>query len=92
MLPANAASTESPSRSRLVERSFTSFCRFTHPSREMMTTLSSSTMKSSAVYSVSLASLSMVVRRLSPYLPLMSSSSARTIFQRLSSSFSSALI
>ena len=51
VLPANAASTESPSRSRVVERSFTSFCRFTQPSRDTMTTLSSSTMKSSAEYS-----------------------------------------
>ena len=31
VLPAIAASTLSPSRSRVVDRSFTSFCRFTHP-------------------------------------------------------------
>ena len=51
VLPASTASTESPSRSRVVDRSFTSFCRFTQPSRDTMTTLSSSTMKSSAEYS-----------------------------------------
>ena len=55
MLPASAASTASPSRSRVVDRSFTSFCRFTQPSRDTITTLSSSTMKSSAEYSGSSA-------------------------------------
>ena len=70
VLPAKAASTESPSRSRVVDRSFTSFCRFTQPSRDTITTLSSSTMKSSAVYSGSPESLAMAVRRLSPYLLL----------------------
>ena len=57
VLPANAASTASPSRSLVVDRSLTSFCRFTQPSRDTMTTLSSSTMKSSAVYSGSPVSL-----------------------------------
>ena len=65
VLPATAASTLSPSRSRVVARSLTSFWRFTQPSRETMTTLSSSTMKASAAYSVSSAS-SMALRRLSP--------------------------
>ena len=57
VLPANAASTASPSRRRVVDRSFTSFCRFTQPSRDTITTLSSSTMKSSAEYSGSPLSL-----------------------------------
>ena len=92
VLPANAASTESPSRSRVVDRSLTSLWRFTHPSRETMTTLSSSTMKSSAEYSGSSLSLAIEVRRLSPYFVLTSSSSERTSFQREASSFSSALI
>src|SRR5438067_1343551 len=83
---------ESPSRSRVVARSFTSFCRFTQPSRDTMTTLSSSTMKSSALYSCSPSSLSIAVRRLSPYFLLISSSSVRTSFHRLSSSLSNALI
>src|SRR6266498_3236079 len=64
VLPASAASTASPSRNRVDERSFTSFCRFTQPSRETITTLSSSTMKSCAVYSGSLVSLAMAVREL----------------------------
>jgi DNA gyrase subunit A len=65
VLPGNTARTESPSRSRVVDRSRTSFCRFSQPSRDTMTTLSSSTMKSSAVNSTSsVASIS--VRRLSP--------------------------
>ena len=96
VLPANAASTESPSRNRVVDKSFTSFCRFTQPSRDTMTTLSSSTMKSSAEYSGSSLSLAISVRRLSalpsPYWRWTSSSSARTSFQRLSSSLSSAPI
>ena len=46
--------------------SFTSFCRFTQPSRDTMTTLSSSMMKSSAVYS-RFASASISVRRLSSF-------------------------
>ena len=54
VLPASTASTESPSRRRVVDKSFTSFCRFTHPSFDTMTMLSSSTMKSSAVYSTRL--------------------------------------
>ena len=83
VLPASTASTESPSRSRVVDTSFTSFCRFTQPSRDTMTTLSSSTMKSSAEYSGSSLSLAIAVRRLSPYFLCTSSSSLRTIFQRL---------
>ena len=67
VLPGNAASTESPSRNLVVARSFTSFWRFTQPSRDTITTLSSSTMKSSAVYSASPSSLAMVERRASPY-------------------------
>ena len=66
VLPGITASTLSPSRRRVDEMSFTSFCRFTHPSRETMTTLSSSTMKSSAEYSGSALSLAIEVRRLSP--------------------------
>ena len=68
VLPGSTASTESPSRSRVVERSRTSFCRFTHPSRDTMTTLSSSTMKSSAVNATS-SSVSISVRRLSSLPP-----------------------
>ena len=66
VLPASTASTESPSRRRVVDRSFTSFCRFTHPSFDTMTMLSSSMMKSSAVYST-LSSASISVRRLSSF-------------------------
>ena len=66
VLPASTASTESPSRSRVVDRSLTSFCRFTQPSCETMTMLSSSTMKSSAVYST-VSSASISVRRLSRF-------------------------
>src|SRR4026209_2583332 len=62
------ASTASPSRRRVVDRSRTSFCRFTHPSRDTMTTLSSSTMKSSAVKETS-SSASISVRRLSSFPP-----------------------
>ena len=67
VLPGSTASTESPSRNRVDAMSFTSFCRFTQPSRDTMTTLSSSTMKSSAEYSGSLVSLSIAVRRLSRF-------------------------
>ena len=51
VLPGSTASTASPSRTRVDAMSFTSFCRFTQPSRVTTTTLSSSMMKSSAVYS-----------------------------------------
>ena len=75
-----------PSRRRVVDRSFTSFCRFTQPSRDTMTTLSSSTMKASAEYSTSSVS-SMRVRRRSSSGRRTSSgsprSSSRTSFQRL---------
>ena len=67
VLPCSTASTASPSRTRVDATSFTSFCRFTQPSRETITTLSSSTMKSSAVYSDSPSSLEIIVRRASPY-------------------------
>ena len=93
--PAIAASTPSPSRRRVVARSFTSFCRFTQPSLDRMTTLSSSTMKASAEYSTSSVS-SMRVRRRSifgsPYFFWISGSSSRTSVQRLLSSLSSASI
>ncbi len=92
MLPAHTAITASPSRSLVVDRSFTSFWRFTQPSRDTITTLSSSTMKSSAEYSGSPLSLAMVVRRLSPYWLLIDSSSERTSAQRLSSFFSRVVI
>src|SRR5256885_1861338 len=75
VLPAHTAITASPSRSLVVDRSFTSFCRFTQPSRDTITTLSSSTMKSSAEYSGSPLSLALLVRRLSPYWLLIDSSS-----------------
>ena len=65
VLPASTARTASPSRSRVVAMSFTSFCRLTQPSRDTITTLSSSTMKSSAEYSGSAVSPSMLLRRLS---------------------------
>ena len=67
VLPGTIASTASPSRRRVDPASFTSFCRFTHPSRVTMTTLSSSMMKSSAVYSSSGTSPVTSERRASPY-------------------------
>ena len=51
VLPASTASTESPSRRRVVDRSFTSFWRFTQPSCVTRTMLSSATMSSSSVNS-----------------------------------------
>ena len=89
MLPGSTASTASPSRNRVDDTSFTSFCRFTQPSRDTITTLSSSTMKSSAVYSASPSSLAIVERRASPYFFWISSISTLTMSQRLCSSLSS---
>jgi hypothetical protein len=68
VLPCSTASTASPSRRRVEETSRTSFCRFTHPSRDTMTTLSSSMMKSCSVKATSSA-VSIAVRRLSPLPP-----------------------
>ena len=65
VLPATTAITASPSRSRVVARSFTSFWRLIQPSRESSAMPSSSTMKSSAEYSTSASAAAKVVRRAS---------------------------
>ena len=83
--PATAASTLSPSRSRVCAGSLSSRTRFTQPCADSTMLASSATMKSSSWNSGSSVAPSTLVRRLSAYLALSSVSSLATIFQRLDS-------